>query len=132
MEDDRDHGPRMLLARNMLALNAYADAAKKLCANVEPAVKAALARRATRGGRVTLTVEGEALPGRVHALADTLRALDHVGRVRVRKVDTTRATLTVTVRGGDGVSLTHALQTTSTGLDVQKAQVGAVHAQLGG
>lgn len=85
-------------------------AAKKLCADVVPALERALGARYERGVRLQVRVEGVADVAAAEAAAAKLRELDGlVARARVRTVAEGAAVIETVTRGVDGVGLALAL-----------------------
>ncbi len=97
-------------------------AAKKLCADVVPALEKALAARYERGVRLQVNVDGVADAAAAEAVAEELRKLGSlVVRARVRRSASGTAVLETITRGIDGVRLALELGKASPGLRVLEA-----------
>ncbi len=80
-------------------------AAARLCDKLMPALEAALGRRAARGVRVVVEVQGALLPEQLTALAARLEKVRRVVKVKPRTLGKNKTIVDVTLRGGDAVSL---------------------------
>jgi len=79
-------------------------AAARLCDKLMPAVEAAMQRRAARGVRVVVEVQGALGPEGLKDLLSSLEKVRRVVKVKPRTLGKDKSVLDVTVRGGDAVS----------------------------
>jgi len=100
-------------------------AAGRLCAQVGPLLSTALKKRASRGARVVVEVEG-ASAEEAGQLATLLEATKRVARVKVKSVSPKGAVLDVIVAGGDGVTLALELPRLKLDRPTTKASAGLV------
>lgn len=102
-------------------------AAKKLCADVVPALERALERRYERGVRLQIELEGVEDASAAEAVASRLReASSLVADARVRRAKQGTAILEAITRGSDGVRLALALGETAPDLKILEAGPSAL------
>jgi len=100
-------------------------AAARLCAQLGPLVSSAMKKRASRGMRVVLDVEG-ADTDEVAGLVKTLEKTNRVARVKVKNISAKGALLDVVLAGGDGLTLALELPRLGLTRPTTKASAGLV------
>jgi|GEM_PF-1242948 len=100
-------------------------AAERLCTWVGPQLQSAMQKRASRGIRVVVEVEG-ATADEAGAIATMLEKGSRVARIKVKSVTAKGAVLDAVLHGGDGLTLALELPHFAIGRPVMKASAGQI------